>query len=391
MDSALMETLLWKGEGCSLDYKAAQYPFDGSSNDEKSGLLKDILAIANAWRSEDGYILIGVKEQKGARSIPLGVREHLPDNNIQQFVNSKTSRPVNFSCETYQFDGVYLDIIRLQEQERPVYLLKDFGKLRKDEVYIRRSSSTGTATLEEITKMGSQPLKTSKAAVLDVQFADPSCGTLLGKELTLSPTVIKVSEEKIPSYRRGRALSFNQIEMVDQSPSQNENYYKEMADYRFVHTYYTPLNFVVTNLTANVANDVKAIIEAPTNELVVLKHAEMPAKPEKSKSDSISRLIGRMQKTSAFANDVVFVSKQQDLWHLSISFGKVQPKQTIVIKEPLFFASRTSGRVQFVVQVYHDEGEPVPGTLAITFNYQARTIPLEEFLRVCDQAEPSED
>jgi predicted HTH transcriptional regulator len=46
-------------------------------------LLKDILALANAWKATDGCIIIGVEEVNGkAASLP-GVVPELNDGNIQ--------------------------------------------------------------------------------------------------------------------------------------------------------------------------------------------------------------------------------------------------------------------------------------------------------------------
>jgi hypothetical protein len=56
MDQALFERLLGMQEDETLDFKEEQYPFVGASDDQKSELLKDILAFANAWRQTDAYI-----------------------------------------------------------------------------------------------------------------------------------------------------------------------------------------------------------------------------------------------------------------------------------------------------------------------------------------------
>ena len=43
LDSKLLESLLYEGEGVALDFKSAQYPFDNANVGEKAELLKDIL------------------------------------------------------------------------------------------------------------------------------------------------------------------------------------------------------------------------------------------------------------------------------------------------------------------------------------------------------------
>lgn len=155
MNDTLLEQLLNEDESSSLDFKQAQYPFDGANDEQKSELLKDILAFTNAWRRTDAYILIGVEEIKGGRSRVLGIQHHLDDANLQQFVNSKTRRPIEFSYRGYPFEGLQLGIITIPVQERPVFLdKKNYGILRKNVVYIRRSSSTDEAKPDEIASMG---------------------------------------------------------------------------------------------------------------------------------------------------------------------------------------------------------------------------------------------
>ena len=154
MDKDLMEQLLNEAESETLDFKRDQYPFNGATDEQKSELLKDILIFANSWKRTDAYILVGVEEVKGGRSKPVGVTSHLDDANLQQFVNSKTQRQVAFSYKAFPFEGVQIGVIRIPVQDRPVYLTKDFGKLKKNIVYVRRGSSTVEADPDEIARMG---------------------------------------------------------------------------------------------------------------------------------------------------------------------------------------------------------------------------------------------
>lgn len=151
MDKTLIEELLNEAEGSSLDFKRDQYPFD--SNDEKGEFLKDILAFANAWRRDDAFILIGVEEVKGGRNRPVGVTRHFDDASLQQFVNSKTQKPISFSYHVESVDSVEIGVVCLPIQDRPFFLRADFGRLKKDVVYVRQGSSTSTANPDEIARM----------------------------------------------------------------------------------------------------------------------------------------------------------------------------------------------------------------------------------------------
>src|SRR5256885_9467501 len=110
MNPILFEELLNEDESPTLDFKRDQYPFEKVDDEQKSELLKDILAFANAWRRTDAYILIGVEDVKGGRSNVVGVTAHFDDASIQQFVSDKTNRPVTFSYEVFPFESVLVGI-----------------------------------------------------------------------------------------------------------------------------------------------------------------------------------------------------------------------------------------------------------------------------------------
>ena len=153
-DFRLVEGLLHEEESQALDFKRDQYAFEGTDDQTKSELLKDILAFCNAWRRSTAYILLGIEDVKGGRGEVVGVTEHLDDASLQEFVDSKTQRPVDFSYRQIRFEGVELGVIEIPEQKRPIYLNKKYGKVSKKTVYIRRGSSTRIADPDEILRMG---------------------------------------------------------------------------------------------------------------------------------------------------------------------------------------------------------------------------------------------
>ena len=156
LDLGILENLLHQPEGQALDFKRDQYPFIGASDEDKSELLKDILALANSWRLTTAYILIGVQEIKGGRSEIVGVQNHLDDANLHQFVTSKTQRPVDFMYFQFPVEGMEIGVIQIPVQERPVYSTKNFGKLKANDVWIRDGSSSRIATSDEVAKMGAE-------------------------------------------------------------------------------------------------------------------------------------------------------------------------------------------------------------------------------------------
>lgn len=146
--------LLQRSEGDTLDFKRENYAFRNATDEHKSELLKDVLALANAWKATDAYILIGVAETNGRATAVPGVLPELNDSDLQQFVNSKTNRPIAFQVEHLEHEGSKLTVIRvLQKQSRPIFLNKNYGRLRRNTVYVRHGSSTDEASPDEIAEM----------------------------------------------------------------------------------------------------------------------------------------------------------------------------------------------------------------------------------------------
>jgi hypothetical protein len=211
MNATLFEELLNEDESSMLDFKRDQYPFDKATDEQKSELLKDILAFANAWRRTDAYILVGVEDVKGGRSKAVGITSHFNDASIQQFVNSKTNRPVIFSYEVFPFEGIQVGILQISLQDRPIYLKKNFGKLKQHEVYIRRGSSTDTADPDEVAKMGSLKIREVLGELPSQQKVNPIVAAL---RYELEQENVVLVETIIHTYNRQR-LQCKVIEVND--------------------------------------------------------------------------------------------------------------------------------------------------------------------------------
>ena len=158
-DAEVLESLLHMEEGPTLDFKREQYRFNRASDEDKSELLKDILAFANSQRYSTAYILVGVEEVKGGRSEVVGVQEQLDDASLHQFVNFKTNRPVAFTYFPFGYEGREIGVLSIALQTRPVYSLRKYGIVQANTVYVRDGSSTRIANPDEIAEMGRGDLR----------------------------------------------------------------------------------------------------------------------------------------------------------------------------------------------------------------------------------------
>lgn len=223
MNAQDIEALLWQGESETLDFKRDQYPFDDATDDQRSELLKDILAFANAWRTASANILIGVDEVKHGRSIPVGTL-HLLNRTLQTFLKSKVNRPIDFSYQVIEVDGRSVGVIEIPCQTRPFFLNKKYGKLDANTVYIRRKDITDIANPDEIARMGAMQ-EVHSQPLLEFFFGDlekrmPAEGVL--HFVTRSFEV--PDDEELPAYGQNNAfgVSIN---------NDNEDFYADTAAY----------------------------------------------------------------------------------------------------------------------------------------------------------------
>ncbi len=162
MNDKLLEELLISDESDTLDFKQDQYIFANGSEMEKSKLLKDLIAFANTRRNKDAYILVGIIDKKGEKSLIKGVTEHPISNNLQQFVRSRTNKVLQFAYAKCLIGGLEIGVYTIPPQSGPFWLMKTYGEVRAGRVYIRRGDATMEATPDEVAEMGSQNALSNK-------------------------------------------------------------------------------------------------------------------------------------------------------------------------------------------------------------------------------------
>ncbi|MHC1623503.1 MAG: AlbA family DNA-binding domain-containing protein [Candidatus Methanospirareceae archaeon] len=370
-----LEQLLHEDESVSLDFKREQYPFRKASADQKSELLKDVLAFANAWRHSDAYILIGVEEVRGARSKVVGVSEHLDDASLQQFVNSKTNRPVQFSYHEHILDGKNVGILIIPLQHRPVYLTKDYGKLKKNVVYIRRGSSTDIASLDEISRMGSsEPPGPAFTPTLDLQFYDKRKDQMLGNRLELHTVNIELPQQyEIPEYGTytGGLLPIS-------VPTANKNYYKDYARYLQVSSHVGRVELAVENRSSVTALDVRVeatVVDQGLN-CTVLDATEIPSKPSAGWEPYLAKLA---------INPDIHVERLSDKWLITSFLGKIQPKAKVHTRTGLFLGAYTKQEITIKADVFADNlPAPLKFTLTAHIIPARKNVTLEDLISLAD-------
>ena len=170
-----------EGESNRLDFKSELYSFEKASDHQKSELLKDILAFANARRSAPAFILCGVeKDDSGAMYVSGVPLNDVPDEaSIQQFVNSKTNKELPF--HTYPVkcaEDRYVWVVEIDVclSDRPYYLKNAFGKLPQYCIPIRQGSSTRLATPDDVYKMAMEKQAAESVADFEVSMRTLTIG-----------------------------------------------------------------------------------------------------------------------------------------------------------------------------------------------------------------------
>ncbi len=390
MTNELFERLLYEEESPTLDFKKEQYRFAKATDDEKSELLKDILGFVNAWRRAEAYILIGVEDVRGGRGNVFGIphSDHFEDHCLQQFVNNMTNRPVLFHYEAFGFEGKQVGILHMEQQLRPIYLKRDYGKLQKEKVDVRRGSSTDPAkpaSLDEVARMGqSSP---PEQAVLVVAFADLEGDSSLGARRAWDAEFCEMPPmESIPELvqQRPRHPLGIDLSMIHSDPMNrlNESYYREMANYEFFRRLFRPVRVLVKNIAQVAAKNVRAELIVPTDVgVAVLDPSETPDPPRR-KADFVSNAIMKGIRPVRRDPGDVTIDKNNDRFRVGIDCGDLQPGRSIKSDE-FFIGKGQSGEVALLGQVFAENLlEPKSFSLTISVNINNTSMTVDDLQRL---------
>jgi hypothetical protein len=374
MNDDLLENLLFEEESETLDFKSHQYPFDGASDDQKSELLKDILAFANSWRRTDAYILIGVKEVKGAKSKVLGINDHLLNRNLQQFVNSKTNRPLTFSYRPYKYEETEIGILKIPIQQRPIFLVKNFGKLVKETVYIRRGDTTTIADPDEIARMGrSFEFEKNQQPEINFQLADIDNKKYLGSELKLKCEKLFIENIKsIPKYGEPEGSYF-----VSQVIGVNHNYFRDIAEFLEKTHHLRKIGLVLKNDSNVLAENVLVTISiCDCKGLSVVDEYDYPVEP----SDHTMGIIPNFRRPFDIERQGnIEAKKHGSEYSIRSEFKNVQPGAEIWSNEAFYIGSEIPNDIELQTEIVANNlNDPIQLSLNISIESNNRKLESED-------------
>ena len=363
--SSLIENLLYQSEGTALDFKKEQYSFEKATDEQKSELLKDVLAFSNSWRQGEAYIVIGVQEVTGGRHIPVGTEDHFDDSRLQQFINGKTNRKVKLAYEVHLFEGNKIGIIRIPKQERPIYAVKNYGKVKKEVVYYRLGSSTVIANPDDIARMGRDSVPKTLPPVIDLQFADLQNRQPLGNHIEIYSLSYKEPKISLPDYKTSKSYNVGGLTMPSYTTQlDNSDYWRDKEKYIRLTNLLKSVAFVLHNKSNTIAENLRIEIINDTNSDIKI-YDKLPDKTHKDEHRNIGfkiRPIGQPKSPI----DIVYHGKG---WTLNIELGSVQPKSSIWLNEHFFLGATKQEEFKIEAFIYADN-LPEPSKIDLAINFQ---------------------
>ena len=384
LTNVLLECLLHQEEGPSLDFKRDQYPFDkGSSAGQtellRSELVKDILAFANTKRNTSAFILIGVEEVKAGRSKVIGVKQHLDDEILHDFMKRRIQQPVEFSYYPFSIEGVEIGVIEIPVQERLLYLTKTYGKLHENVVPIRDGSTTRTATPEEFVDMSTPKRPELVLAWADSEKSSAFPSPYAAKSLLLYPPLpddtFNVPSPPSPTWY-GVDLSL----FEDSRP--NPDYSQELIVYTFYKAYFMPLGLQLHNKSGVAATRVRfeGTLKKRDGFAVLDEYPSFPRKTIGRIPDLNIRPLPRVHEAR------MELQEDSERWKISVEFGDIRPDEKISTKDTLWFGSGNSETVNLKGKLLGENiSEPIQCSLDIRIETECRPM-TEEDVDLCRRA-----
>lgn len=140
-------------ENIFLDFKSEEY-----HTENKSELIKDVLAFANASYAAERFIIIGVsKDHTGIKITPVEKPEDSAA--IQQYIHDNITPELNVHYASYNYDGKNLMVLTIWDtNNQPYYTKKTIyrgGKpyIKENDLWIRKGSRNAFGVRDDLEKI----------------------------------------------------------------------------------------------------------------------------------------------------------------------------------------------------------------------------------------------
>ncbi|MEJ2794643.1 ATP-binding protein [Iodobacter sp. LRB] len=342
MSDEILNKLRYRSESDDLDFKQAQYHFIGGTEMSKAEMLKDILAMANAWREGAAYIVLGFKDQRPHPAEVTGITVQIDDAQLQQFVNDKVKPKLTFRYEEHLYEGKTVGLISIPKQKRPFFIVNAYGKLKSNVVYVRRGSSTCEAEPTEAIAMNSDDVGGGEIKV-DLLVQTSNNADLPD---TFAHDYLHFTEQ-FPDYEkpRDRSSAFG-IEMAIPSIwRDNRSFLREFGEYTRINIALIIVKFVLRNRSQTQLTNAKLeIMVDPLDgqEVEVQEGDNLPKKPR----SQWSPLHQEFQSTLLQRESMFQVDDSGIMPLCSVRFGALLPGEQGRSTDSLALIPRGPGKLR---------------------------------------------
>lgn len=309
-----------------------------------------------------------IEEVKGGRSKIEPVVDQLDDADLQEFVNKKLNRPINFSYRAVNTAEGSIAVVTIPRQERPFHLKKDFANLRANTVYVRRGSSTDIASLDEVARMGR--FHEQKDASLDLSFVSGVDGGNLGRNISIRCHRLRYDENEIPLYGVANSPFRAPLSFAD-----NRSFYLEYAEYERKRAAVQGVRFSIRNTGNTLLKNLRLKAEFDISEwLLATDNDDFPDEPMR-RSPVLGPILPHFHSPLVPRRSLAVV-RENNLVKIKGEMLDIQPKDAEVSADQIYFGGTDSGLLSFNVSVFADN-LPNPFEFAFTVSVEVETAQLD--------------
>ena len=136
-------------ESTNLDFKKEEY-----KKADYTSLIKDVMSMANALNTETKRIIIGAKHKPGEEKEICGLEILSDQATFENIVQENIEPNISFNYYPYKYKNKKLGIIEIFDNyDKPYMMKKDYGKLKKGDMWIRKGSRQSKVTREDLDRM----------------------------------------------------------------------------------------------------------------------------------------------------------------------------------------------------------------------------------------------
>ena len=167
-------------------------------------MIKDILALANSHSIRNKYIIIGIAEEnnvcKEIRGVDIG---HIRDEaEFQQIINTYIYENLIVNYKLMKMNDKDILVIQIpasNNANRPFMVKKQIDRLKENEIYIRRGSTTGLASKKDLEYMMGNK-KSSNLILKSYQNGELSNKILLKQKIVRYDKIILITPSEISEF-----------------------------------------------------------------------------------------------------------------------------------------------------------------------------------------------